>query len=201
MNCAEFQQLVEALARHEILDASRRGSALVHAEQCPGCLHDLRKAEALTAALHRVAGQGRGIMPPPWIEASLLHAFDEREACRGGRLPAGGRRRWVAAAASVAAIGIALLSWGRGADPSQLAQEPDTRGGEVIASEFFPLGAELELPADESAGVVRVALPRATLLAFGLPMNPDLAMEPLEAEVLVGVDGAAQAIRFLHQLE
>lgn len=202
MNCAEFEQLVETLARREPMDGTLQRSALAHAEDCPSCLRQLNQARDLTAALRRMAGQNRQLQAPAQIEGQLLLTFDEREASRkAGQRVLVWRRRWlVAAAASVAAIGIALLSWGPRVASEPVEQASAIRNEEVIASEFFPLQGqgEVELPAGESSGVVRVAVPRATLLAFGLPMNPELAMQPLEAEILIGEDGAAQAIRFLH---
>ena len=41
-------------------------------------------------------------------------------------------------------------------------------------------------------------IPRSTLLAFGLPMNDERSLAPLQAEILVGEDGAAHAIRFIN---
>jgi predicted anti-sigma-YlaC factor YlaD len=202
MNCAEFHQLVEALARQEPMDASLRGSALAHSQSCTACRCALSQAQELTAVLRRAAHQNRQVRAPVRIEENLLRAFDERKSSRRvGKGALLARHRWFAAVtASVAAIGIALLSWGPQLDLPPVEQAAtignDSEG--VIASEFFPLQGEMEVPPSESSGVVRVAVPRVTLLAFGLPMNPELAMEPIEAEILVGEDGAAQAIRFLH---
>jgi predicted anti-sigma-YlaC factor YlaD len=202
MNCAAFHEIVEVLARREPIDASLQGSAMTHAESCPACRRELNQAQELTAVLRRLAQQNREVLAPARIEGNLLQAFDERESSRHvDKRALIVRHRWLAAAAaSVAAIGIALLSWGPRLDPPPVEQAATIRNDheEVIASEFFPLHGEREVPPGESSSVVRVAVPRATLLAFGLPMNPELAMEPLEAEILVSEDGAAQAIRFLH---
>ena len=40
-------------------------------------------------------------------------------------------------------------------------------------------------------------LPRAALLSFGLPMNMERADERIKADVIVGNDGLARAIRFV----
>jgi hypothetical protein len=42
-----------------------------------------------------------------------------------------------------------------------------------------------------------VELPRSALLSFGLPVDPDRASERVKADVLVGGDGVARAIRFV----
>ena len=49
----------------------------------------------------------------------------------------------------------------------------------------------------DSGSLVRVELPRSALESFGLPMNMERAGERIKADVLVGSDGPARAIRFV----
>ena len=49
----------------------------------------------------------------------------------------------------------------------------------------------------DSGRVVRVQLPRSALARFGLPVNAERAGEPVKADVLLGEDGTARAIRFV----
>jgi hypothetical protein len=65
-----------------------------------------------------------------------------------------------------------------------------------IATEFFPLNRGGIDPLD-SAQVVRVELPRSAMMSFGLPINMDRADERIKADVVVGNDGMARAIRFV----
>lgn len=65
-----------------------------------------------------------------------------------------------------------------------------------IATEFFPLNRE-GIGQIDSAQVVRVELPRSAMMSFGLPMNMDRADERIKADVVVGNDGVARAIRFV----
>ena len=65
-----------------------------------------------------------------------------------------------------------------------------------IATDFFPL-MNREITQLESGQVVRVELPRSALMSFGLPMNMDRANERIKADVVVGNDGLARAIRFV----
>jgi hypothetical protein len=66
-----------------------------------------------------------------------------------------------------------------------------------IATDFISVsGAEL-MPFDEGL-VVRVELPRSALVSFGLPMNMERADERIKADVVLGNDGLARAIRFVH---
>lgn len=71
----------------------------------------------------------------------------------------------------------------------------DEQAGE-IATSFIPLSGSSGLAA-ESMQLVRVELPRSALVSFGLPMNVERADERVKADVLVGNDGVARAIRFV----
>jgi hypothetical protein len=45
--------------------------------------------------------------------------------------------------------------------------------------------------------IIRVRLRRSELLRFGFPVNMERYNENVKADVLVGVDGLARAIRFV----
>ncbi len=49
----------------------------------------------------------------------------------------------------------------------------------------------------ESGQLIRVRMPRSALARFGLPVNLEQADVPVKADVLVGDDGLARAIRFV----
>lgn len=65
-----------------------------------------------------------------------------------------------------------------------------------IATEFIALSY---LPASESGQVVRVKVPRSMLVSLGVSTNVERSKEMVNAEVIVGDDGAARAIRFLNE--
>jgi hypothetical protein len=79
---------------------------------------------------------------------------------------------------------------------TRLVRADQTSSEPEIATEFFPL-MNRELTQLESGQVVRVELPRSALMSFGLPMNMDRANERIKADVVVGNDGLARAIRFV----
>lgn len=64
------------------------------------------------------------------------------------------------------------------------------------ATEFIALSY---LPASESGQVVRVKVPRSMLVSLGVSTNVERGKELINAEVVVGDDGAARAIRFLNE--
>lgn len=66
-----------------------------------------------------------------------------------------------------------------------------------IATDFISLGYMNAASLQDGGQIIRVQLPRAALANFGLPVNMDRYNERVKADVLFGVDGRAQAIRFV----
>lgn len=89
---------------------------------------------------------------------------------------------------------------GRVRKPAESKREADPVGESNVEAEivtdFFPLINRGTGQLD-SGQVVRVELPRSALMSFGLPMNMDRADERIKADVVVGNDGLARAIRFV----
>lgn len=71
-------------------------------------------------------------------------------------------------------------------------------GAGEVATDFLPLNEGGGLDPLDSGQVVRVELPRSALVSFGLPMNVERAHEPITADVLLGEDGVARAVRFIN---
>jgi hypothetical protein len=61
----------------------------------------------------------------------------------------------------------------------------------------MPLTYGAALSPNEGGQLVRVELPRSALASLGLPMNVERADERVKADVLLGHDGLARAIRFV----
>jgi len=66
-----------------------------------------------------------------------------------------------------------------------------------IATDFLPLPIGYSLPMTEGGQVMRVQLPRTALSSFGLPVDFNRASEFIKADVVIGNDGIARAIRFV----
>ena len=66
-----------------------------------------------------------------------------------------------------------------------------------IATDFIPLMNRESLAQMDGGQVMRVELPRSALMSFGLPMDMERATERIKADVVVGNDGLARAIRFV----
>lgn len=77
---------------------------------------------------------------------------------------------------------------------SVLATNAETK---ELATDFVLVGYGNALDLQDGGQLVRVELPRSAMATFGLPMNMDRANERIKADVLVGTDGRARAIRFV----
>ena len=75
--------------------------------------------------------------------------------------------------------------------PSRPAREAE------IATDFIPLMNREALAQMDGGQLMRVELPRSALMSFGLPMDMERANERIKADVVVGNDGLARAIRFV----
>ena len=81
---------------------------------------------------------------------------------------------------------------------SATLSDPINEGKNEIVTDFFPIGYGTTPNLQEGGQLLRVELPRAAVARFGLPVNMDRPSETVKADVLVGADGLAQAIRFVH---
>ena len=66
-----------------------------------------------------------------------------------------------------------------------------------IATEFLPLGYDHAMNLQDGGQIMRVEVPRSTLASFGLPVNMNRSGQRVKADLLVGWDGSARAIRFV----
>jgi len=51
----------------------------------------------------------------------------------------------------------------------------------------------------EEVNLVRVELPRSSMIALGFTVSAERAAEPVEADVMLGLDGVARAVRFVNE--
>jgi len=145
------------------------------------------RSSSLERALHAMADDDARLGASPVIEARLLAEVQSIAAAR--------RRRTVIAAFAIAAAALFAVS------VASLRFFPHTPSGARVAevtTEFMPLEYS-GVPAT-SMQVVRLAVPRAALASFGLmpPESLDRAStDTVLADVLVGDDGLARAVRFV----
>jgi hypothetical protein len=85
----------------------------------------------------------------------------------------------------------------RPARPDRPKPEVVSNHAREIATDFIPLGLVNTTTLQDGGQIVRVELPRSALVSFGLPVNMDRLNEKVKADVWLGVDGTARAIRFV----
>jgi hypothetical protein len=83
--------------------------------------------------------------------------------------------------------------------PRRYAAKPAANARAVQAEGFVMLPAAAGLPDFESGEIVRMELPLASLPAYGIAIEPDAAPAPVQADLLIGQDGQARAIRLVTQ--
>jgi hypothetical protein len=154
---------------------------------------------------------------PARVEQLLIAKFRARSQRRRLAL-------WGSAAAGLAAMaaGIAVLVWMAPAGPktasptihAAVSKAPDMQPAEPVLEEtreardaivhtddvagsFYPLPEADALPPLETAMVVRVQMPMASLRLMGLPVNEDSSVDPVQADVLLGQDGLARGVRLI----
>jgi hypothetical protein len=80
---------------------------------------------------------------------------------------------------------------------TSITNQSKPRTTSEIATDFIPVTYGGAANLAEGGRMVRVELPRSAMASFGLPVNMDRANEKVKADVLLGVDGLAHAIRFV----
>lgn len=79
---------------------------------------------------------------------------------------------------------------------AETASTPSLADQEV-ATDFMPIGYLNSASLQDGGSVVRVELPRSTIISMGFAVNMDRYGERVKADVLMGADGLARAIRFV----
>ena len=177
-------------------------------------------SEKLSAGLRALAASMESQSPPAGLETELRRAFRRRRSRRMtwamiGTAAAGVLIGALLASRDAAPVRIepaaprpALPAAASERQPSaqhvQAVAQPRkrvTRRRPVqrfeVVTPFFPVAGGDVLSPFDRGGVIRVQLPRSALTVFGVPMNEARAAESVKADVLVGEEGLARAIRFV----
>ena len=84
------------------------------------------------------------------------------------------------------------------------ASDTDTSDtGGFVPFGFIPLPSAARISpsedVNEAVNMVRVEVPRSSMIALGFQVSAERALEPIQAEVMLGADGTARAVRFLDE--
>lgn len=84
--------------------------------------------------------------------------------------------------------------------PRQGKSEPgENKLAQETKSEFFPLTYAANAKAVQNGMLMRVEVPKTTLIAMGIQVNERHANELIKAEVMMGDDGVAYGIRLIQE--
>jgi hypothetical protein len=123
MNCREFQEIVQELARARGIDAITVKASLAHAYSCAACAERLEEERSLALTLQRLA-QSASVQQAPHQLEGVLHAVF-REQHRAARRVQLWRFAWATgAAAAVLAISLSLWHWWPGAKHEHVNKTP-----------------------------------------------------------------------------
>jgi len=198
MNCQEFWET--------------GGETLDHLQECPACAARHERQERLAQRLHVLGAEKRHVGAPARVERRLVAAY------RGQAAFSGVRRNfswfpmvaWGTALAATAVAGL-LLVHPRQPHPAHrmvrnpvalaMVETPETL--DAIANladadgEFIRLPNAETLAPNEQIDVIRVAVPRSAMIPLGYTVSEEHASETVEADVVLGSDGQARAVRFV----
>ncbi|MGA9994969.1 MAG: hypothetical protein WBP93_06125 [Pyrinomonadaceae bacterium] len=282
MNCKNFENVINDLARNQMMDVMARESALEHAKDCTQCAARLADEETLTLGLRTLSMQSANVEAPAKVEAALLAAFRAPEKVfllsahpKQSAKSMGHLWKWAAAVAAAVVLAFSIFAlngshWPKPSPGEKVAGaispvnnstttlQPDKNvneevavkdepgvgslnqaemkkglmqnasfkrdssrranrvdvvnrsnegvrpvepannaGNAEVATDFMPLTYDAAVAPLDSGHLVRIELPRTALLSMGLPMSVERQNEYVKADVLMGEDGVARAIRFV----
>ncbi len=181
-----------------------------HLRECPACAAAYERERRLATGLKPLRPLWRREEAPDRIERWLVAEF--RRSFRQASPPR--KTGWIPALAwsvGVAATVVLAMAVVQGRQPRQLrpaapravemaaANAADPADAALSYGEgFIPLPNAEQIDPEEEVDMVRVAVPRSAIVAMGIPVNEDAAPEQVEADVVLGADGMARAVRVLN---
>ncbi len=206
MNCQEFWDRMPELSNQLLRDESE------HLETCRECAAAWERQCSLGVGMRRLSQDWKRVEAPARVEAGLRSAFRMHQAARPAELSP--HSVWMPLFAGLAAallmtLGLLLMR----DQPAEAPHDASTTKVQVAASTpaglldddtpdsdgFIPLPNAESIAPDENVNVVRVEVPRSAMLAVGLPVSADQSMDLVEADIKMGSDGLARAVRFVNE--
>jgi hypothetical protein len=197
MNCQEFWELEPASSEH--------------IDECRACAVRYARQRQLSAGLRTLGADLRHLRAPGGVEQRLVQAFRQQhtmaEPRRIGWFP---MAAWATALAATVLAGFVILG---GHQPQRghrivrnpvevaMAEPAESIGGVAEGYEdFIPLPNVERIAPNEAVNLVRVEVPRSAMIPLGFAVSEEHAAETVEADVVLGADGVARAVRFLSEV-
>jgi hypothetical protein len=215
MNCRQFRNLLAEFEEPGSEPARASAETREHVDRCASCASLLNRDQALRAGLRQLAARQGQWEAPARLETTLLREFHAQLGLSPQSPPAHTRRlpptfaplpAGILSAGALAAALAAFLLWShpptsRVVAGPDVAAASDADDSTALESGFIPLpyfgDAGLLSGSAADDDVVRVEMPRSTLVALGVPLADDGGAEAVQAELLLGAGGMPQAVRIL----
>jgi hypothetical protein len=221
MNCDLFRVVVDELVLGELGDPDLKECVLDHARDCPDCGIRLTELREVSADLRVLGAADATEQAPLRVEAALLGYLREQSRVRRTRR----REKWLAAAAVIMAAGAAVWfhqyllparhnppvsaesttpKLGKAAEMKRSGSPGVSSRVKAVVNEVSPSAQDSgfillpygqDAPSLTGAEIVRVAVTPATLASMGVAVPDPSADTYLDADLIVGEDGVARAIR------
>ncbi len=212
MTCVEFWNRLS----EEGLEASP-GSG--HLAECAACAARWDREQALAAGLRLVSASLRSEVAPPRVEAGLVAAFRAQAGFKRRRAPSHSWWApvftWATAAAATAALAIVLLHGSHpvpssavpvptphrvaapAVESADLPADQTDEGSYGPDSDFIPVPNAARIEPNEDVHLVRVEATRSAMMALGIVVSAENASDTVVADVVLGSDGMARAVRLV----
>lgn len=206
MNCQEFWDRMPELSSQLLRDESE------HLEACRECAAAWERQCSLGVGMRRLSQDWKRVEAPLRVETGLRAAFRMQKAQRPAEVAP--HAVWMPlfaglAAALLVALGLLLVRDRPAQSPHRTStatvQLAASTPGDIIDDDspdsdgFIPLPNAERIAPDENVNVVRVEVPRSAMLAVGLPVSADQSTDLVEADIKMGSDGLARAVRFVNE--
>jgi hypothetical protein len=196
MNCQEFWDTMPELSGAD-------GAVHAHLNDCPACAARMSRQRELAAGLSAMSASYRRVSAPSRVESRLRAAFRANAGSPTLSLRPAWTLSFVWAAACAMLLAAALLVLGghpvtpKPGHNTELAKAAASDDPQSDYDGFIPLPSAGRLADTEDVNVVRVEVPRSAMIALGLEVSPERSSELVAADVMLGPDGLARAVRFL----
>jgi hypothetical protein len=221
VDCIEFGELLPDIDRPGTRGHELSEEIIAHAEICAPCSSMMMEAESLNFSLRQLGQTTEGVEAPARVEAALLNEFRRTKSITARAKFQRELAALAIAAMVLLAVGVGFyrhqlkLNAGEGATTAQNITQPAAAGSNSgttaiqpsatdadeseYATSFVPLPYADDPSETQGGAVVRVDLPRASLVSMGVPVAGLNANGHVVADLMLSEDGTPQAIRLVSQ--
>jgi len=206
MSCRQFIPDVIDQTRGIALDPARLDALASHLRACATCAALAERQSAVSSALWRLAEEQKVPVSSERELQKLLASFDTRRP-RPRRMTVGVRLSLAASVLIIVGLSVGVKREVPAGSSEGVAATVPAMGADSTfdvalispersrAAAFVMLPGATALPRLESGRVIRIEIPEAELSSVGL--WPTMHAGAVQADVLVGQDGLARAVRLV----